>query len=66
MSDVIILFQVAAPALFLLALGVCLVMAMVLLGRRFGGLVLRRPRVVTMARHRELVRQMEGRRQGRR
>lgn len=65
MSELITLFQVAAPVLVLLALGVCLVMAITLLIRRFGGLVSRRPRVVTTARHRELVRQMQGRRQGR-
>ncbi|MCP9629354.1 cadmium ABC transporter ATPase [Rhodopseudomonas palustris] len=65
MSELITLFQVAAPVLVLLALGVGLVMAAAVLIRRFGGLVSRRPRVVTTARHRELVRQMQGRRQGR-
>ncbi len=64
MSDVVILFQAAAPVLFLLALGGCLVMAVALLIRRFGGLLTRRPRVVTMARHRELLRRMEARRPG--
>lgn len=65
MSDVITLFQVAAPVLSLLGLGVCLVMAVTLLIRRFGGLITRRPRVVTMARHRQLLRQADGRRSGR-
>ncbi|WP_147407751.1 hypothetical protein [Rhodopseudomonas palustris] len=62
MSEIITLFQLAAPVSVLLALGVAAVLAVTLLLRRFGRPLLRRPRVVTVARHRELLRQMETRR----
>lgn len=62
MSELVTLFQVAAPALALLALVGGLVAGVVILSRRFGGRLMRQPRVVTMARHRELLRQIEARR----
>ncbi|MFC0242123.1 hypothetical protein [Rhodopseudomonas telluris] len=66
MSEVITLFHLAAPVSALLALCVAALAAVVLLVRWGCRGMMRRPRVVTMARHRELVRQMEERRHGRR
>ncbi|MCG6207276.1 cadmium ABC transporter ATPase [Rhodopseudomonas sp. HC1] len=62
MSDITTLFQALAPLSFLLALVVSAVMAIVLIVRRFGGLISRRPRVVRTARHHDVVRQMTVRR----
>lgn len=58
MSEIATLFQVALPALSLFALAVAVVAVLVLMVRPLGGLIHRRPRIVTTQRRRDLTRNM--------